>query len=146
MNKKLINENALIDKMARIYNIRDKSLLHSLWKKAIDKQVQEGNIKNRKDPLFWKGDGDDNKGVINYFKEEMKNLNIEEAKMLNDSRHNFKKNAFEFLDSLVRDEYGKARHLFPDVVRNKLINMINNRKEVYLKQLQQQVNNKAKDA
>jgi hypothetical protein len=143
--KKIINENALIDKMARLHNIKDKGLLKNLWMKSVDKQMQEGSIKDRKDPLFWRGDGADNKGVINYFKEEIKTLNIEEARMLMDSREEFKKSSYEFLDSLVKGDYSNANVSFPNAVKNKLINMINNRKEVYLKQLQKKVNNIAKD-
>ena len=142
--KKLI-ENAIIDRVAKKYNIRDKKLVQDLWDRAIHKQESNGTITERSSKVFWNGDGNKNKGVLNYFKEMTDNLNVEEAKIIMDNRNEFNKSVNSFIDSLVTDDYARAKENFPNVVRSKLMNMINNRKEVYLKQLQDQANQAAKE-
>jgi Mg/Co/Ni transporter MgtE len=141
----ILNENALVDKVAKDYNIKDKKLVQDLWQKAIIKQTNEGTITSKSNRIFWKGDRAKNKGVVNYFKELTNNLNVEEAKLIMDNRNQFQQSVNGFIDALASDDYTKAQTEFPNVVRSKLMNMINNRKEVYLKQLQKQANDIAKE-
>ena len=141
----IINENKIVDKIAKEYNIKNKQLVQSLWDEAISKQTNEGTVKQKSSRVFWNGDGNKNKGVIKYFKELTSNLNVEEARIIMDNRNEFKTNVNGFIDALTNDDYATAQKHFPNVVRSKLMNMINNRKEVYLKQFQQQANKAAKD-
>lgn len=141
----IINENELIRYVSRKHNIKDTSLLEKLWKESETEQINNGTVKDMASSVFWNGDGKKNKGVIKYFKEKINQLDIEEAKMTVDTKENFDKSANEFIDAIVKDDYKSASDAFPSVVKNKLINIVDNKKEIYLKSLQQKATNIVKD-
>ena len=102
----------------------EKETLETLWESAKDKA--NNGIPKKDTKKYWQE-------VKRIFNEEVDKLNIQEARNIMDNRDGYEEAAGLFLDAIQNDDYIAAKKIFPDVMKSKCDNIINNHKEGYLK-------------
>lgn len=120
--KQQFNENAYLRKMARETNTSI-DFLQDKWKIAKEKAG------DKKNPSYWKQ-------VHSTFESELRSNNLEEARRIMDNREQLRSSIENFLDNLAKDDYDSAQKGFPDIVKYKVAEMINSRKEPHKKEME----------
>lgn len=132
-----INENnELLMKYHKHYKIPI-SELEKLWNKAQDLYNSDLEKENKKidtgSQTYWTG-------VIKKFKELFSELELEEAKKIMETKETYKQKLTHWLNNIQTGNYAEAEKIFPSVIRSKVELIINNRKNIYLKQLAKKYN------
>lgn len=125
-----MESNELIKRKSLETGVKEETLI-SYWKEAENEVMASAKTSIEKDKSkrpFWEQ-------VKKKFLEKVDNLNIEEARIIMDSREKYKKASEQFLNSLQSDNYVAAKEVFPEVIETKCNIIINNMKDGYLKNM-----------
>ena len=129
--------NELIRRKSLETGIKEDTLI-SYWKESENEVLKNAKSSSQKDKSkrqFWEQ-------VKRMFLEKVETLNIEEAKLIMDSRNKYQETSQQFLNAIQSDNYVAAQGFFPDVIESKCNIIINNLKDGYLKNMAEKRNKK----
>lgn len=137
--QQFINEsNAYLRLLSKDSGISTKSL-SELWDSCVKQTESKHGKESRKTESFWRE-------VKENFDKRMLDIDMMEAKYIMDNKQKLRKEIESFLDNMANDNYAGAKQGMPGLVTSKIKEMVDARREDFMKELGNRAKTKAKEA
>ncbi|MCS7316922.1 MAG: hypothetical protein NZZ41_01180 [Candidatus Dojkabacteria bacterium] len=128
----VINESSeLLFSLSKKYKIPIQKM-EKLWDEA--KYQYENKLKSENKKIdksrqeYWNG-------VIQELKKKLDEINVEEAKLIMDTKLKYKESLSRWFDCLQTNNYVEAQKYFPEVIKSKVELLLNKKRNMFLKSL-----------